>query len=216
MPDPGPAVVGGRGALAVLGAAALAATLAACGGGGTPATSSTSTTSVPGSTTTAATTTTTTPHGTPTACAASALAMSVEGTEGAAGTLEVSFALRNISSQSCPMDGFPGAQLLDAAGGQLPTSVVRGGSYPFTDLAPAALTLGAGESAYFNLGYSDVPTGSETSCPTATQLEVTPPNAEDHDTVAVQLTACDHGTLTVSPVFASGSPGSKTTAPPAP
>ncbi|HTZ10454.1 MAG TPA: DUF4232 domain-containing protein [Acidimicrobiales bacterium] len=197
--------------------AGMALVLAACGGGGGSATTTTTTTTASGGTssTTATTagTTTTAASGTPTACAARALAMSVSGTEGAAGTLELTFALRNVSSAACPMDGFPPVQLIDAAGGELQTTVVRGGSYPFTDIAPTAITLAPGETAYFNLGYSDVPTGSESSCPAATQLEVTPPGAADHDTVAVGITACNAGTLTVSPVFAAGSAGARTTAP---
>jgi Protein of unknown function (DUF4232) len=114
------------------------------------------------------------------------------------------------------MEGFPGAQLLGAAGSQLPTHVVTGGNYQFTNLTPDPVVLAPGATAYFNLAYSDVPSGAETTCPTATQIEVTPPHASDHVTVAVQLTACGGGTVTVSPVFAQGSPGAHTTAPHSP
>jgi hypothetical protein len=78
------------------------------------------------------------------------------------------------------------------------------------------VTLAAGATAYFNLAYSDVPTGSETSCPTAAKIEVTPPHAVDHDVVTIDATVCGAGTLTVSPVFSSSSPQSQTTAPPHP
>jgi len=73
--------------------------------------------------------------------------------------------------------------------------------------------LAAGATAYFNVGYSDVPTGSETTCPASAQLEVTPPNDFTQLTVAFQATACNHGTLTVSPVFGAGSSETQTTAP---
>jgi hypothetical protein len=112
------------------------------------------------------------------------------------------------------MNGFPGVQLVDASGAQLPTHVVSGGSYQFTNFAPSAVMLAPGATAYFNMAYSDVPTGSETTCPTAAQLEVTPPHASDHDVVPGQLTVCGGGMLTVSPVFSAGSPQSQTTAPP--
>jgi hypothetical protein len=138
------------------------------------------------------------------------------GSQGAAGTFELTFALRNTSTVSCPMDGYPGAQLVDASGTQLPTHVVSGGSLQFTDFAPADVVLGAGDSAYFNLAYSDVPTATETTCPTAAQIEITPPHAVDHDVVPVHITVCAAGTLTVSPVFSSSSPQTQTTAPPAP
>jgi hypothetical protein len=111
------------------------------------------------------------------------------------------------------MKGYPGALLVSASGAQLPTRVVPGGSYSFTNLIPEPVVLAAGETAYFNLAYSDVPTGTETSCPTAAQIQLTPPGASDHDVVAVQFQACNDGTLTVSPVFAAGSAGSQTTAP---
>jgi len=76
------------------------------------------------------------------------------------------------------------------------------------------VVLVAGASAYFNLGYSDVPHGNESSCPTAAQIAITPPGASDHDVVPVQFQVCNAGTVTVSPVFIAGSPGSETTAPP--
>jgi Protein of unknown function (DUF4232) len=114
------------------------------------------------------------------------------------------------------MNGFPGAQLLDGSGTELPTHVVRGGNYQFTNFSPMPVVLTAGAMAYFNLAYSDVPTGSETSCPTAAQIEVTPPNAFDHDVVSVSFEVCNGGTLTVSPVFGHGALGSQTTAPPQP
>ena len=47
--------------------------------------------------------------------------------------------------------------------------------------------MAPGQAAYFNLGYSDVPTGTETSCPTSATLEVTPPNSYTSTSVAAQL-----------------------------
>jgi len=102
--------------------------------------------------------------------------------------------------------------MLDAQGTQIPTTVVRGGSYPFTDLPSSIVILAPGGPAYFNIGFSDVPSGSQTTCPRASALIVTPPNAYDHLTLAVDFAACDNGTLTVSPVFAPGSAATQTTA----
>ena len=138
--------------------------------------------------------------------------MAVSGTEGAAGTLEYTFSLRNTTGPPCPMDGFPSLELLGTGGAQLPTHVVQGGTYSFTDYAPDALTLAPGQSAYFNMGFSDVPAGGETSCPSASQLVVTPPNAYDHQTITVQMAPCDNGTIAVSPVFGPGSAATQTTA----
>jgi hypothetical protein len=112
------------------------------------------------------------------------------------------------------MNGFPYAQLLDASGTQLTTHVVRAGNYAFTNITPVPVMLAPGASAFFNLAYSDVTTGTETSCPAAAQVAVTPPGAVDHDVVRVQLVVCNAGTVTVSPMFAAGSAASQTTAPP--
>jgi hypothetical protein len=198
----------------VLVAAGLgAAGLAGCSSPGTTsATSSTAATASTGSTSTSGATTTSVAGGA--LCAARDLVTTLAGSQGAAGTFELTFALRNTSTAPCPMEGYPGAQLLDASGTELPTHVVSGGNLAFTNFAPSPVTLAAGANAYFNLAYSDVPTGTETTCPTAAQIEVTPPHAVDHDTVAVHITVCAAGTLTVSPVFSSTSSETETTAPP--
>ncbi len=188
--------------------------------------SNSSTTSTTGATTTSgassSTTTSTTPSGSTSTtagaarCASAALSGSVVGSSGAAGTIETTVALKSTASVPCVLSGYPGLQMLNASGGSLPTKVVRKGSYGFTAMAPTTVTLTSGQSAYFNIGLSDVPTGSETSCPTSASLEVTPPNATDHLVVTAALAPCSAGTLVVSPVFLSTGANSQTTAPPSP
>ena len=162
----------------------------------------TPTTSASASTTSSHPATSTTAAG-PTRCATSALSGSVVGSSGAAGTIETSVALKSTAPGTCVLGGYPGLQLLGAGGAALPTTVVRKGSYSFTSMAPTTVTVASGQSVYFNIGYSDVPVGSETTCPTSASLEVTPPNAYDHLVVAATLAPCGGGSLTVSPVFAS-------------
>jgi hypothetical protein len=150
----------------------------------------------------------------PSQCATSSLTGSVVGSSGAAGTIETTVALNYTGSASCTLAGYPGMQMLASSGASLPTVVVRKGTYPFTAMAPATVALGPGQSAYFNIGYSDVPTGSETSCPTSASVQVTPPNALDHLVLTAALGPCNAGTLVVSPVFLSTGANSQTTAPP--
>jgi hypothetical protein len=169
--------------------------------GSTPGTTS------PGSTTSAATG--------PARCAATALTAVVSGSSGAAGTIETTVALTSTSASPCVLDGYPGLLLQTASGSALPTAVVRKGSYSFTAMASTTVTLTHGESAYFNIGYSDVPVGTETTCPTSASVQVTPPNAVDHLVMAAALAPCGGGTLVVSPVFLSTGSNSQTTAPPA-
>jgi hypothetical protein len=203
-------------ALGTVAGAGLAVALASCSSpkanGPTTTTSASGGATSSSSTSGAPSSTTSLPPGT--ACDAHSLIIAVAGTEGAAGTNEVTFSLRNTSGSACPMKGFPGAQLLSSTGAQLPTHVVPGGGYPFTNFAADQVTLAPGQAAYFNAGYSDVPHAGESTCPTATQVAITPPGASDSDLVTVQFQVCNMGTLTVSPVFVSGGPGSQTTAPP--
>lgn len=147
-----------------------------------------------------------------TTCTASALTGSVSGLQGGAGTLEITLALRNTGSSLCTMSGYAGLQLLGSSGTQLPTTVHQGGPLAFESVAPSPVSLSPGQAAYLNIGYSDVPSGGQTSCATATTLVVTPPGATALS-VPVQLQACG-GTLDESAVFGAGSPATQTTAPP--
>jgi len=197
---PAPAAV-----LVVLG---LGVAAGACSSNSSSSSSSGATT-----TSTGAGSTTSTTAATTASCPAGSLAGSVVGQSGAAGTIEMTVELRSTATTTCVLGGFPGLQLLDASGAQLPTHVVRGGSYQFTNFAPTTVTLAPGGISYFNLGYSDVPSGAETSCAKATSMWVTPPNAYDHLTLAATLAPCASGTVTVSPVFGPGSTATQTTAP---
>ncbi|MGH9047961.1 MAG: DUF4232 domain-containing protein, partial [Acidimicrobiales bacterium] len=147
-------------------------------------------------------------------CQPSDLKIDVSGSGGAAGTIELTFSLVNSGSVSCTMEGYPGMLLLDAKGAPLPTTVVRGGSLSFDDLAVTSVSLAPGESSFFNAGYSDV-SGTGT-CSVASQVEITPPNDTAHAVLPVTgLDACENGMLTVSPVFASSNvTDTQTTAPP--
>lgn len=150
----------------------------------------------------------------PVRCATSELTGSVSGTSGAAGTIQATVALKSTATTPCILGGYPGLQMLAASGGALPTTVVRKGSYSFTSMSLTTVTLAPGQSAYFNLGYSDVPVGSETSCPTSASVQVTPPNAVDHLVLTAAFAPCGGGTLVVSPVFLATGANSQTTAPP--
>jgi hypothetical protein len=138
----------------------------------------------------------------------------VIGSQGAAGTFEYTFALRNTGSTPCPLTGYPEIQLVGAGGVKLTTTSVHGGGASFTDFPPATVNLAGGATAYFNMGFSDVPTGAESSCPTATALQATLPGTSTPLPVPGQYTVCNAGTVNVSPIFAAGSPQTQTTAPP--
>jgi Protein of unknown function (DUF4232) len=184
----------------------------ASSGGSSTTTARTSPGSTPGTTAPGSTTSVATG---PARCTTTALTAVVSGSSGAAGTIETTVALTSTSAAACVLGGYPGLLLQSASGAALPTAVVRMGSYAFTAMAPTTVTLTHGESAYFNIGYSDVPVGTETTCPTSASVQVTPPNAVDHLVMTAALAPCGGGTLVVSPVFLSTGSNSQTTAPPA-
>lgn len=196
--------------------------LAACSSGSSTSTTVTTTTptTTPTTTTAPATTSTTAGHATTTTaagttqCTTTNLAASIYGSSGAAGTIETTVALKNTSASNCTLGGYPGLGMTGSNGASLTTTVVRKGSYNFTAMAPTTVIISSGQSVYFNMGYSDVPTGSATSCPAAANLVITPPNAYTSVTIPAQLAPCGNGTIVVSPVFTAASPGAQTTAPP--
>ena len=215
---------------AVLGALVVAA----CGssntsdqtGGGGPATvtvTSTVTTPTPPATQTAPATTTTTAPLTPTtatktsttpqavgaSCTASQLTPSFLGSNGAAGTIELAFALKNTGSTVCHTYGWPGVELLDASGTGLPTNATRTTTDVLGDTPASVLTLQPGEQASFRLIASDFASGGG-DCANAAELQIYAPDDTVTMTVPISggVPAC--GKATLSPMlpgasaFASG------------
>jgi len=182
--------------------------VAACSS--TPSANGTTTTAPPTTTTTAAPSTTssstTTTAATTATCLPTQLKITPQQGSGAAGTIELSFLMVNTSSTNCSMQGYPGLQLLSSAGAALPTNVIRGGGPSFPTAAannpPTLVVLAPQQSAAFSLSFEDVPVGTETTCPTSSMMEITPPNDTAHAVVNVQIDACGGGTIHVSPVYA--------------
>ncbi|MGO8870593.1 MAG: DUF4232 domain-containing protein [Acidimicrobiales bacterium] len=178
----------------------------------TPGVSTTTVRTAPSTTSTSSSSPSTTAAGLP-RCATPALTGAIAGSSGAAGTIETTVSLTSTSATPCALGGYPGLGLLSANGSALQTNVVRKGNYTFTDMAPTTVTLSKGQAADFNIGYSDVPVGNETTCPSSAFLVVTPPNAYDHLVIGATMAPCGGGTMVVSPVFAASGAGSQSTAP---
>ena len=146
----------------------------------------------------------------PSRCHTSQLAVAFAGSEGAAGTIILSFGMANAAPTGCWLYGFVGMQMLDASGRNLPTRVMRNGGLFSNQSGPTQFTLQQGQAATFLVAFGNVPVGSETTCTQAAQLVVTPPDEFDHMTLTVQgwpLSPCNSGELDVTPVRpAGGSP----------
>ncbi|HEX3617115.1 MAG TPA: DUF4232 domain-containing protein [Solirubrobacteraceae bacterium] len=156
-----------------------------------------STTTTGPQTDTTATKTSTTAVGNP--CTAGDLTPSYLGSNGAAGTIVLGFALKNSGSSTCHTYGWPGVEFLSSSGAALPTHATRTSGDVVGSTPAGELTLAPGESASFRMVTSDVATGGG-SCPTAAALQIYAPD----DTITMKVSvpgiaAC--GKATLSPLL---------------
>ena len=135
-----------------------------------------------------------------TRCRADNLTISLVNTNGAAGHIYGTYQLANKGNVACTLYGFIGAQMYDANDHPIPTNVVRNGGSVTNEPGPTTVTLAPGAGAPFELVYTDVPSGNETSCPKAKTLNVTPPNATHQLSLPTSIMPCNHGELDVSAV----------------
>lgn len=145
----------------------------------------------------------------PGGCTASQLTVSVATAGASAGHQTSKVTFENTSGTSCTLHGYPGLQLLDAAGAALPTDVVRGASAATPSLPVTTVTLAAGGDASFLAGWADATGYGGDTCPTSTDAQITAPNDYTSLTIpwaitpyggTVQDLQC--GQVYVTPVFA--------------
>ena len=132
-------------------------------------------------------------------CTASQLKGKLLDSQGAAGTILFSVTLEN-RGDVCSLKGFPALRIM-AAHRLLPTLVVHGG-LAVLNSTPKRVRLKHLGRASVLISYSDVPVGSESSCPVGKALRLRPPGASGRLTVRVSTNACGRGTLHESPVLA--------------
>jgi hypothetical protein len=142
-------------------------------------------------------------------CHTSGLALSAPGRPGAAaGNGFQEFGLTNRTGTACWVYGYVGMALIDAAGNQLPTRVVRdtGSRFGFAHLG--RYVVAAGATTPFWVHWEDVPVAAQPGCTTSAGLIVTPPDETTQLRLdGVHITACGGGELDVSPVTAPGTTG---------
>jgi hypothetical protein len=197
--------------LRVVAAMACGGLIAAACSSGTPSTTPTTTTTTAHRATTTTTTGvtpttagTTTTTGIP-ACAK--VSVTPGQTQGAAGTIIGTVTLAAAGTGTCTTEGYPNLTRYTSSGAVVPTTVVQGLPTHVAGPAsqpPALVTLSATQQAAFTFQYSDVVTGSETSCALSSTLSVTTPGATSASTpVPLPISACSNGTVDVSPIYAS-------------
>src|SRR5215467_4877565 len=98
-------------------------------------------------------------------CHTGSLLISFAGSQGAAGTIVDTFRVANSQRSSCTLYGFVGMLMLDSSGAPLTTRVVRNGGIFTTQAGPSQFVLQPATAVSFQAAWSDVPHGSETTCP---------------------------------------------------
>jgi hypothetical protein len=97
--------------------------------------------------------------------------------------------LRNASSHTCALTGYPGLQRLTTSGRRVLTHVRRGTGYLFRDRGPMRVVLRPGATASDGVEWRSAALGSR-ACRTSQRLEVTPPDATRHLTIRAAVNAC--------------------------
>jgi hypothetical protein len=171
-------------ALAILPVAAVALLGSACGSDSSSADSTTTSTAAAATSTstTAAGSTSTTKAGTP-ACNTSQLSGELGPSNAGAGQVYNPLVVKNTSTTTCEVRGFPGVSLLDGSGNQLGDPATREGN------EGAAVVLKPGESASASLHTTNEGVGPTCTAPAA-QIKVFPPNQTQALTISATYTAC--------------------------
>ena len=198
-----------RWALALM--ACAGGVLASCSSSGTPPTTTTTTHHKATTTTSSSTTSTSVSTTTTTTAAASAacnhISASAGQSSGAAGTITGVVNVTNTGATTCTVDGYPTVALFSSTNAPLTVTMVDGLSVnvsPQANAAPSSFALAPSKSAQFAYQYSDVPVGNETNCATSAQGHVLMPSATTASAnFALVMTPCNHGTVRVSPVYAT-------------
>lgn len=130
-------------------------------------------------------------------CHTSQLAATDDGSQGAGGSFYGSVTLRNTSTTTCTLYGYPGLQRLTSTKKMLPTLVLRTGK------SPSVLSLGPQQQASFGYSYVESPPDTGRCPPAAGQVEVTPPDEADFLLIRSAMAPCDaEGTVRVTAVRA--------------
>ena len=135
----------------------------------------------------------------PTLCSNSGMKVSVEGTEGAAGTIRYVWGAQNVSGKPCKSFGYPGMDV-HATSGWLDLQVHRGG-FPDINQAPQHIVVAPGRSLYFVSYWSDVTTNAG-PCTQFDKVKVTLP--DNYVSNVVLVTGClNPNSVDVGPVTTS-------------
>jgi hypothetical protein len=133
-------------------------------------------------------------------CNPSGLKISEESQNAAAGTIEVTINIADTSDSSCQLSGYPKLQMYNSSNQMLTTTVVDG-NVPGYSNTSATVHMTIGSKAYFVIKYSDVPTGTESSCPVSAYIGVSYEPGNNNLNLSMSIGPCDNGTIDVTSYF---------------
>jgi hypothetical protein len=172
-----------------------------------PVATTTSSTSTSTSTSTSSTTSSTVVS----ACASDQFTGRLEAGQGATGTIYDAVVLTNTSSSTCTITGWPVLTLYKASGSPLANAVIIDATTGFEIIgsvpsSPVTFPVAPGGNARFELAFSDVPVGSQDTCPTVNHLDVQlPGDSTPTDALVVSgggfFAPCGQPQVRVSPYF---------------
>ncbi len=162
-----------------------------------PTSTATTVTTKPATTTTRAPATT----GPPTTvagdrCHTSELSASLGRPDAGAGNIYIPLILKNVSTRTCEVAGFPGVSLLDASGAQIGQPATRE-----TGLPEAAVKLAPGAVASTALHTQSEGVSPGGCLPPSVKVRVFPPNELDSLDIAGEVTVCGNS-FSLSPLVA--------------
>jgi Protein of unknown function (DUF4232) len=161
-------------------------------------------TTAPTTTSTTAASATTSTAATSTAC--SRITAAPGQGQGAAGTITGLITVTNAGTTACTVNGYPTMALFSGSGAPLTVTIVNGLTVTVSSAAnapPSSVSVAPSSRAQFAYQYSDVPVGSETSCPTSESASVTMPGSTTSSpSFQLAIGPCGNGTIKVSPVYA--------------
>jgi hypothetical protein len=170
--------------------------------------STTTTTQAPASSTSSSATSTTTSSSTTTSTTASGctgITAAVGQTQGAAGTITGSIVVSSGGSAPCSLTGYPTIALYSSSGASLPVTVIDGLSVDISSDAngtPKSVTLSPTSKLEFTYQFSDVPTGTQTACPSSSMAAISLPGGRGTSPqFPLTLDPCNNGTIRVSPLY---------------
>ncbi|MEI8126602.1 MAG: DUF4232 domain-containing protein [Actinomycetota bacterium] len=131
--------------------------------------------------------------------------LTYENSQGATGTIYGDVVFTKTSSGVCQIKGWPTVVMQTSVGSEVPTSI----SHDFTrwvsgaaNHPPTLIHMRQGDRAMFQMAYSAIPAGDETSCPSFSKFQVSIAAVNlGVATSAYPLTPCNQGQIVVSPIY---------------